>query len=157
MVNDLPRPGTPPVPIPAELQSPEPESQPPNDRLRSALRETSLELEASKAQLITCQQDLERARRQLADLEELIRDLPQIFERKFHQRLQPLLDQQQLLAQDNHALREQARRLLPPAPPPPPPAPENELRPARGSNQQAAFEPLRGLRQRWLRRGQPPA
>jgi chromosome segregation ATPase len=145
------------VPIPAELQSPEPESQPLNDRLRSALRETSLELEATKAQLITCQQDLERARRQLADLEELIRDLPQIFERKFHQRQQPLLDQQQLLAQDNQALREQARRLLPPAPPPPPPAPENELRPARGSNQQAAFEPLRALRQRWLRRGQPPA
>ncbi|MCP9840005.1 hypothetical protein KBY93_05060 [Synechococcus sp. J7-Johnson] len=146
------------MPIPAELQSPEPGSPPLNDRLRSALREASLELEATRAQLLTCQQDLERARRQLADLEELIRDLPQIFERKFHQRLQPLLDQQQLLAQDNHALREQARRLLPPAPPPPPPpAPENEFRPARGSSQQAAFEPLRALRERWLRRGQPPA
>jgi chromosome segregation ATPase len=145
------------VPIPAELQSPEPDSEPTEDRLKSALREASLELEATKAQLLTCQQDLERTRRQLADLEELIRDLPQIFERKFHQRLQPLLDQQQLLAQDNYALREQARRLLPPAPPPPPPAPEHELRSARGSSQQDAFEPLRALRQRWLRRGQPPA
>lgn len=140
------------MPIPAELRSPEPASQPLEDRLRSALREAGLELEATKAQLLTCQQDLDRARRQLADLEELIRDLPQIFERKFHQRLQPLLDQQQLLAQDNYALREQARRLLPPAPPPPPPDPENERRPASDSRQQETLAPLRALRQRWFRR-----
>lgn len=153
MATDLPRPGvTPPVPIPAELRSPEPESEPLDDRLRRELRETTLELDVTKAQLSTCQQDLERTRRQLADLEELIRDLPQIFERKFHQRLQPLLDQQQLLAQDNHALREQARRLLPPAPPPPPPAPEIEPTPAADSSQQDVLAPLRALRQRWLRR-----
>ncbi|CAK6696648.1 hypothetical protein ICNINCKA_02068 [Synechococcus sp. CBW1107] len=152
MATDLPRPGNTPVPIPAELRSPEPESQKPEDRLISALREATLELEATKAQLLTCQQDLDRARRQLADLVELIRDLPQIFERKFHQRLQPLLDQQLLLAQDNQALREQARRLLPPAPPPPPPDPESERRPASESSQQEALAPLRALRQRWLRR-----
>jgi hypothetical protein len=57
-----------------------------------------------------------------------------------------------LLAQDNHALREQALRLLPPAPPPPPPPPAPG-----GSWQQDVLEPLRALRQRWLRRGQPPA
>ncbi|MCX5931126.1 MAG: hypothetical protein NTW83_04700 [Cyanobacteria bacterium] len=128
MVEDHSRPGEPPAPVPEQLEV----------RLRTALRESRLELDATRAQLHTCQQDLERARRQLMDLEELIRDLPKIFESKFHQRLQPLLDQQQLLAQDNHALREQARRLLPSA------------------TQPGGFAPLRAFSRRWLSRQTPP-
>jgi hypothetical protein len=146
MVEDLSRPGEPPAPVPEQLEV----------RLRAALRESRLELDATRAHLHTCQQDLKQARLQLVDLEELIRDLPQIFERKFHQRLQPLLDQQQLLAQDNHALREQARRLLPPAPPPPPPAPEEQQGPGASATQPGTFAPLRAFSRRWLSRQTPP-
>ena len=52
---------------------------------------------------------------QLAELDQLIVDLPGIFERKFAQRLQPLLERQRLLSEDNQALREHLQRLLPPA------------------------------------------
>ncbi len=79
------------------------------------LRAVQLELEATRGDLRRTQDDLEATRRELGELEALVRDLPQIYERKFQQRLQPLLDQQQLLARDNHALREQAQRRLPPA------------------------------------------
>jgi hypothetical protein len=51
----------------------------------------------------------------LAELEQLIVDLPGIFERKFAQRLQPLLERQRLLSDDNHALRERLQLVLPPA------------------------------------------
>jgi hypothetical protein len=48
-------------------------------------------------------------------LEQLIGDLPGIFERKFAERLQPLLERQRLLSDDNHALRERLQLVLPPA------------------------------------------
>jgi len=50
---------------------------------------------------------------QLAELDQLILDLPGIFERKFAQRLQPLLESQRLLSEDNHALREHLQLALP--------------------------------------------
>jgi hypothetical protein len=124
--------------------------------LSSPLHEVRLELEVTRAQLSTCQQDLERTRRQLVDLEELIRDLPEIFERKFHQRLQPLLDQQQLLAHDNHTLREQARRQLPPAAPDPRSAPEDQHGPGPEAQRPGSFASLRALGRRWLSRQAPP-
>ncbi len=58
------------------------------------------------AALAAARQELEQGLAQLAELDQLIVDLPGIFERKFAQRLQPLLERQRLLSDDNHALRE---------------------------------------------------
>jgi hypothetical protein len=69
---------------------------------------------ASEAQRL--QADLEAARAELAALEDLLEELPGIFEAKFRQRLLSLLDQQHLLAEENRQLRE---RLLAPARPEP--------------------------------------
>jgi hypothetical protein len=49
----------------------------------------------------------------LFEVEQLLEDLPGIFERKFEQRLQPVLDRQQLLIEENQRLRAQVERLLP--------------------------------------------
>lgn len=59
--------------------------------------------------------DLEREQTnaQLQELEALLEELPGIFERKFEQRLQPVLDQQQLLIAENERLRAQVERLMP--------------------------------------------
>ena len=66
------------------------------------------------------QRELEAIQRQLADtrqhmgeLEALIGDLPGIYERKFAQQLQPLLEQERLLLQQNLLLRDQLQRALP--------------------------------------------
>ncbi len=56
--------------------------------------------------------ELEAARAELASLEDLLEELPGIFETKFRQRLRSLLDQQHLLTEENRQLRE---RLLSPA------------------------------------------
>ena len=49
-------------------------------------------------------------------LHEMLEDLPEIFERKFRQRLQSILEQQQHLLADNQALREQLHSLTSGAP-----------------------------------------
>ena len=66
------------------------------------------------------QRELEAIQRQLADtrqhideLEALIGELPEIYERKFEQQLQPLLEQERLLRQQNVLLRDQLHRALP--------------------------------------------
>jgi hypothetical protein len=51
--------------------------------------------------------DLEAARSELAALEDLLEQLPAIFETKFRRRLTTLLDQTRLLAEQNRQLREQ--------------------------------------------------
>jgi hypothetical protein len=58
--------------------------------------------------------DLEAARAELTALEDLLEELPAIFETKFRQRLRSLLDQQFLLAEENRQLRE---RLIAPSRP----------------------------------------
>ena len=84
-------------------------------------------------------------------MDALLRDLPEIFERKFQQRLQPLLERHQHLLEDNQQLRQQLRQLtasdadmrpLPPARPRPatseisePSADSTETRPAVRPNQ----------------------
>ena len=88
------------VPVPGPLEQPSPTDQP------------SPELAAA---LAAARQELEQSMGQLAELDQLIVDLPGIFERKFAQRLQPLLERQRLLSEDNQALREHLQRLLPPA------------------------------------------
>ena len=52
-------------------------------------------------------QALQDTRRRIAALEELLEDLPELFESRFRQRLQPLLDQQRLLLHENADLRQQ--------------------------------------------------
>jgi hypothetical protein len=59
---------------------------------------------------------LERTREQLAELQALLDELPGIFERKFEQRLQPFVERQRQLAEENLALRERIQRVLAPAP-----------------------------------------
>ena len=82
--------------------------------------------------LALSEQQLAEARLRLSEMEELLRDLPEIFERKFQQRLQPLLERQDRLLEDNQLLRQQMRQLtatnvemrqLPPASPAATPAP----------------------------------
>ncbi len=52
-------------------------------------------------------QALQDTRRRIAALEALLEDLPELFESRFRQRLQPLLDQQRLLLLENADLRQQ--------------------------------------------------
>jgi len=52
-------------------------------------------------------QALQDTRRRIAALETLLDELPELFESRFRQRLQPLLDQQQQLLRDNADLRQQ--------------------------------------------------
>lgn len=59
--------------------------------------------------------ELEASQRQIAELEELLNDLPTIFERKFGERIEPLLERQRLLLDENHALHDRLSRLLPQA------------------------------------------
>jgi len=70
----------------------------------------NLEDQASAARL-----ELEREQNEarLAELESLLDELPGIFERKFQQRLEPVLDRQQLLIDENERLRALVERLLP--------------------------------------------
>lgn len=60
--------------------------------------------------------ELAAAQDEATALHEMLEDLPEIFERKFHQRLQSILEQQQRLLSDNQALREQLYMLAPGAP-----------------------------------------
>jgi len=61
------------------------------------------------------QQQLAAAQEQLAQLDALLRELPEIFERKFQQRLQPVLERQAQLQEDNRQLRQQLHQLTAPA------------------------------------------
>ena len=60
--------------------------------------------------------ELAASRDEAAALHEMLEDLPEIFEHKFRQRLQSILEQQQQLLADNQALREQLHALTPGAP-----------------------------------------
>lgn len=103
---------------PGPLEQPSPTDQPSSvDQLSpveqpSPAEQPSPELAAA---LAAARQELEQSLGQLAELEQLIVELPGIFERKFAQRLQPLLERQRLLSEDNHALREHLQLGLPPA------------------------------------------
>lgn len=90
-----PPPPFPPVPAPA----------PPTAAL--AVRSTrELELE----------RELEAARAEVQALHEMLEDLPEIFERKFRQRVQGLVGEQQRLLADNQLLRDRLYTLTPATP-----------------------------------------
>jgi len=63
--------------------------------------------------LATAERQLAEAKNQIALLESLMEELPEIFERKFQQRLQPVMERQQQLLTDNRELQQQIRRLAP--------------------------------------------
>ena len=82
---------------------------------------TSAQAAAAQASLeaLTVQRlelELAAARDEATALHEMLEDLPEIFERKFRQRLQSILEQQQRLLADNQTLREQLYTLAPGAP-----------------------------------------
>jgi len=60
-------------------------------------------------------EELEAARNQLANYQSLLRDLPELYERKFEERLRPIRAQNQALIQEGAVLREQLDRALPAA------------------------------------------
>lgn len=55
--------------------------------------------------------ELERSRRDNEQLQQLLAELPEIFERKYQQRLEPLLEHQYRLLEDNALLMDQLRLL----------------------------------------------
>lgn len=61
--------------------------------------------------LALTQQQLRDAQLRLAEMEQLLRELPDIFERKYQQRLQPLREQHERLQADNAQLQQQLRQL----------------------------------------------
>jgi hypothetical protein len=63
--------------------------------------------------LATAELKLAEARLQIAELQALLDEIPDIFERKFEQRLQPVLERQERLLADNTDLRHQIKLLAP--------------------------------------------
>ena len=66
-----------------------------------------------RARIQQLEQELAAARDEASAMHEMLEDLPEIFERKFRQRLHGILEQQQLLLSDNQALHERLRALQP--------------------------------------------
>jgi hypothetical protein len=60
-------------------------------------------------------EELEAARNQLANYQSLLRDLPELYERKFEERLRPIRDHIRALSQEGAGLREQFNQALPAA------------------------------------------
>ena len=77
------------------------------------MNDASLPEQTLQLALASAERRLAEARLQIAELEALLEDLPEIFERKFQQRLQPLLERQERLLEDNTSLREQIQQLAP--------------------------------------------
>jgi uncharacterized protein YhaN len=63
------------------------------------------------------EQELAKTREELQAMQALLEDLPALFEDKFRQRLQPMLEQQQRLLEDNADLRHHLLQLQPGAEP----------------------------------------
>ena len=72
------------------------------------------------------ERELEAARAEVQALHEMLEDLPEIFERKFRQRVHGLVDEQQRLLADNQLLRDRLYSLTPATPGTMAPAPEGK-------------------------------
>lgn len=96
-------------------------------------------LEEVEAQATNSRLEAEHAQclERLAELERLLQELPGLFERKFRQRLEPLLEREHLLREENDWLR---ARLLGPTLPPP----LRLLRGGRGQSPQGEVSPPAG-------------
>jgi multidrug resistance efflux pump len=89
----------------------QPQQQPEAEQVQDSafqLSEHQLQLALANAE-----RKLAEARLQIAELEALLEELPDIFERKFEQRLQPVLERQERLLDDNADLRQQIQMLAP--------------------------------------------
>jgi len=71
--------------------------------------------QGDQRELAAIQRQLADTRQHIGELEALIGELPGIYERKFEQQLQPLLEQERLLRHQNVLLRDQLQRALPAA------------------------------------------
>jgi len=82
------------------------------------------------------EEELEAARRKRDSYQALLKDLPEVFEGKFRERIRPVQQRNDHLREEGMALREQIRRALPPAgvhgSPMLPPAAETTAAPAQG-------------------------
>ena len=75
--------------------------------------ETSSALAVRSARELELERELEAARAEAQALHEMLEDLPEIFERKFRQRVQGLVGEQQRLLADNQMLRDRLYALTP--------------------------------------------
>ena len=89
-----------------------PPPPPPPPPRRSSAKPSHFE-QAKTERIKRLEQELAAARDEASALHEMLEDLPEIFERKFRQRLHGILEQQQLLLADNRMLREQLFALQP--------------------------------------------
>lgn len=127
---------------------------------RLELQSSQMQLQSAHLRLSRTQQELEQARRHQAELESLVSELPEIFERKFKERCEPILERQRLLTEENQSLRQTLQHALPglnpqqrilmpaPAPaaapgPPPPPTPPSRERP---TQPRTPLQPLHWLK-----------
>ena len=89
----------------SEPRAPGPQADPPAgsaDSLKQRIRDAEGELAATRGRV--------------QHYQSLLQDLPEIFERKFRERLQPIAERNRLLAEEGAVLRDQIARTLPPAP-----------------------------------------
>ena len=75
--------------------------------------EVSGPLAVRSARELELERELEAARAEAQALHEMLEDLPEIFERKFRQRVQGLMGEQQRLLADNQMLRDRLYALTP--------------------------------------------
>jgi len=99
-----------PVAPPAAAQTPQ-----------AAAGASSLALTTTGPDAQQLEMELAAARDELKALHEMLEDLPEIFERKFQQRLATVMEHQKHLLDDNQALRERLYSLNPAAADGPPP------------------------------------
>jgi len=89
------------------------EQEPNLDQLEVTIDVVNLGEQKLQLALATAERKLAEARLQIAELEALLDEIPEIFERKFEQRLQPVLERQERLLEDNAELRQQIQHLAP--------------------------------------------
>ena len=70
------------------------------------------EIAKAQARAQRLEQERDQAVTKLKELEELLDKLPEIFESKFTQRLEPVLERQRLLHEENSRLRAQVEQLI---------------------------------------------
>jgi hypothetical protein len=102
-------PDLPPLPAPIEAAK------------AAAVGDTSLAITTPGPDAQQLEMELAAARDELKALHEMLEDLPEIFERKFQQRLATVMEHQKHLLDDNQALRERLYSLNPAAADGPPP------------------------------------
>ncbi|MEA5413693.1 hypothetical protein [Synechococcus sp. BA-132 BA5] len=111
----------PPADDDAILLAPDSPAAPAQAPPTAAMGASSLAITTTGAEAQHLEMELAAARDELKALHEMLEDLPEIFERKFQQRLATVLEHQKHLLDDNQALRERIYSLNPAAADGPPP------------------------------------